>query len=111
MKREQTRKVRIGNRIIGGGNPILIQSMCNTKTESVEDTVAQIHALEQAGCEIIRVAVPTREAAEALSRIKRKFIFHWWRISILITALPLRPWRMERIKSASIRAILVLKNV
>lgn len=72
MKREQTRKVRIGNRIIGGGNPILIQSMCNTKTESVEDTVAQIHALEQAGCEIIRVAVPTREAAEALSRIKKE---------------------------------------
>lgn len=72
MKQEQTRKVRIGNRIIGGGNPILIQSMCNTKTESVEDTVAQIHALEQAGCEIIRVAVPTREAAEALSRIKKE---------------------------------------
>lgn len=72
MKREQTRKVRIGNRIIGGGNPILIQSMCNTKTESVEDTVAQIHALEQAGCEIIRVAVPTREAAEALARIKKE---------------------------------------
>lgn len=72
MKREQTRKVRIGNRIIGGGNPILIQSMCNTKTESVEDTVAQIHALEQAGCEIIRVAVPTREAVEALSRIKKE---------------------------------------
>lgn len=72
MKREQTRKVRIGNRIIGGGNPILIQSMCNTKTEAVEDTVAQIHALEQAGCEIIRVAVPTREAAEALSRIKKE---------------------------------------
>ena len=72
MKREQTRKVRIGHRIIGGGNPILIQSMCNTKTESVEDTVAQIHALEQAGCEIIRVAVPTREAAEALSRIKKE---------------------------------------
>lgn len=72
MKREQTRKVRIGNRIIGGGNPILIQSMCNTKTESVEDTVEQIHALEQAGCEIIRVAVPTREAAEALSRIKKE---------------------------------------
>ena len=64
--------MRIGNRIIGGGNPILIQSMCNTKTESVEDTVAQIHALEQAGCEIIRVAVPTREAAEALSRIKKE---------------------------------------
>lgn len=72
MKREQTRQVRIGNRVIGGGNPILIQSMCNTKTEAVEDTVAQIHALERAGCEIIRVAVPTREAAAALARIKKE---------------------------------------
>ena len=72
MRREQTRQVRIGDRVIGGGNPILIQSMCNTKTEAVEDTVAQIHALERAGCDIIRVAVPTREAAAALSRIKKE---------------------------------------
>ncbi len=72
MRREQTRQVRIGDRVIGGGNPILIQSMCNTRTEAVEDTVAQIHALERAGCDVIRVAVPTREAAAALSRIKKE---------------------------------------
>ena len=70
MKREQTRQVRIGNRVIGGGSPILIQSMCNTKTENVQETVKQILALEKAGCEIIRVAVPTMEAAQALPKIK-----------------------------------------
>ena len=68
----KTREVRIGDRVIGGGNPILIQSMCNTKTEDVESTVAQILRLEQAGCEIIRVAVPTMEAAAALKEIKRR---------------------------------------
>ena len=70
MYREHTRKIRIGDRVIGGGNPVLIQSMTNTKTEDVENTVAQILALERAGCEIIRCAVPTQEAACTLSRIK-----------------------------------------
>ena len=70
MYREHTRKIRIWDRVIGGGNPVLIQSMTNTKTEDVESTVAQILALERAGCEIIRCAVPTQEAACALSRIK-----------------------------------------
>ena len=65
MYREHTRKIRIGDRVIGGGNPVLIQSMTNTKTEDVESTVAQILALERAGCEIIRCAVPTQEAASA----------------------------------------------
>ena len=66
MTRERTKVVQIGNVKIGGGNPIAIQSMTNTKTEDVDATVAQIHALEKAGCEIIRCAVPTIEAAEAL---------------------------------------------
>lgn len=70
--RKQTKEIHIGNRVIGGGNPILIQSMCNTKTEDVEATVAQILELEQAGCDIIRVAVPTMEAAAALKSIKRR---------------------------------------
>lgn len=70
--RMKTKEVRIGNRVIGGENPILIQSMCNTKTEDVEATVAQILQLEQAGCDIIRVAVPTMEAAESLKAIKRR---------------------------------------
>lgn len=72
MSREQTKVIRIGDRVIGGGNPILIQSMCNTKTEDVEATVAQIHQLEQAGCDMIRTAVPTMEAAKALAEIKKK---------------------------------------
>ena len=72
MKREHTRTVRIGDRVIGGGNPILIQSMTNTKTEDVAGTVSQIRALEEAGCEIIRCTVPTMEAAKALSEIKKQ---------------------------------------
>ena len=61
--REHTKVIQIGNRKIGGGNPILIQSMTNTKTEDVQATTAQILALEKAGCDIIRCAVPTMEAA------------------------------------------------
>ena len=72
MKREDTRVIQIGNRKIGGGNPIAIQSMTNTKTEDVQATVAQILALEAAGCEIIRCAVPTMEAAKALAEIKKQ---------------------------------------
>lgn len=70
--RMQTKEIHIGDKVIGGGNPVLIQSMCNTKTEDVEATVAQILELEQAGCDIIRVAVPTMEAAAALKSIKRR---------------------------------------
>ncbi len=70
--RDETKVVQIGKRQIGGGNPILIQSMCNTKTEDVKATVEQILALERAGCDIIRVAVPTMEAAAALTEIKRQ---------------------------------------
>ena len=70
--REYTRTVQIGDRVIGGGNPILIQSMTNTKTENVQATVAQIQALTAAGCDIIRCAVPTMEAAEALTEIKKQ---------------------------------------
>lgn len=65
-----TKKIKIGNKIIGGGSPILIQSMCNTKTEDVKATVAQIKKLEEVGCDIIRVAVPDRNAALALREIK-----------------------------------------
>ena len=72
MYREHTKVVKIGNRVIGGGNPILIQSMTNTKTEDVRATVAQIQALTAAGCDIIRCAVPTMEAAGALKEIKKQ---------------------------------------
>lgn len=70
MYREKTREIQIGDKRIGGGNPIAIQSMTNTKTEDVTATVTQILALEEAGCDIIRCAVPTMEAAEALQEIR-----------------------------------------
>lgn len=72
MWRDQTKKIQIGDVCIGGGCPVAIQSMTNTKTEDVESTVKQIQALEKAGCEIIRCAVPTMEAAEALAKIKEQ---------------------------------------
>ncbi|MFR7442135.1 MAG: flavodoxin-dependent (E)-4-hydroxy-3-methylbut-2-enyl-diphosphate synthase [Lachnospiraceae bacterium] len=72
MFREKTKEIQIGNVTIGGGNKVAIQSMTNTKTEDVEATVAQILALEKAGCEIIRCAVPTMEAAQALRSIKKQ---------------------------------------
>jgi (E)-4-hydroxy-3-methylbut-2-enyl-diphosphate synthase len=67
-----TKTVQIGNKVIGGGNPILIQSMTNTHTEDVSATVTQINKLAAAGCDIIRCAVPTMEAAEALTEIKKQ---------------------------------------
>ena len=72
MYRDNTKTIKIGNKAIGGKNPILIQSMTNTKTENVEDTVAQIKLLEDCGCDIIRCAVPTMEAAKALAKIKKQ---------------------------------------
>lgn len=72
MERKDTKVVKIGDRIIGGKNPILIQSMTNTKTENVKATVEQINRLAAAGCDIIRCAVPTMEAAEALTEIKKQ---------------------------------------
>ena len=68
----RSKVINIGGRKIGGGNPVAIQSMTNTKTEDVESTVAQILALEKAGCEIIRCAVPNMEAAQALQEIKKQ---------------------------------------
>ena len=72
MYREHTKIIKIGNKRIGGGNPILMQSMTNTKTEDVEATAAQILKLEATGCDIIRCAVPTMQAAEALGEIKKR---------------------------------------
>ena len=72
MIRENTKIVQIGNVKIGGNYPIAIQSMTNTKTEDVEATVAQIHRLEKAGCQIVRCTVPTLEAAKAIGEIKKQ---------------------------------------
>lgn len=72
MYRNQTKVIKIGDRVIGGGNPILIQSMTNTKTSDVEAVVAQILKLEKAGCDIIRCTVNDKAAAEALPEIKKR---------------------------------------
>lgn len=72
LAREHTKEIRIGDKVIGHGNPILIQSMTNTKTEDIEGTVAQILELERAGCDIVRCTVPNEEAAKALKEIKKR---------------------------------------
>ncbi len=72
MERKHTKTVRIGNRTIGGGRPVLIQSMTNTHTEDIEATVAQINRLAAAGCDIIRSTVPSMEAARAFGEIKKR---------------------------------------
>ena len=69
MQRAKTRKVQVGSKAIGGDAPITVQSMTNTDTRDVEATVAQIHRLEEAGCDIIRCTVQDQEAAEALAKI------------------------------------------
>lgn len=72
MVRDNTKIIKIGDRVIGGGNPILIQSMTNTKTEQVDETVEQILNLEAAGCDIIRSTVNTVDAAKAFEQIKKR---------------------------------------
>lgn len=70
--REKTKVIHIGNRVIGGGNPILIQSMTNTETKDADATVDQILRLEEAGCELVRCTVPDMESARALSKIRQR---------------------------------------
>lgn len=70
--RDNSKRIRIGDKYIGGGSRVLIQSMTNTKTENVEDTVKQILALEEEGCDIIRCTCPSLEAAEAIGKIKKQ---------------------------------------
>lgn len=71
IKRRKTREISIGNVKIGGNNPIAIQSMCNTNTRNPKETIEQINLLEKEGCEIIRIAIPDMEAAEAIKEIKK----------------------------------------
>ena len=67
-----TKQLFVGGVAVGGGAPVSIQSMCNTKTDDVAATVAQIRQLEAAGCEIVRVAIPDQAAAEAIDKIKEQ---------------------------------------
>ena len=71
MVREKTKVIRVGDVFIGGGNPVSVQSMCNTKTENIDATLAQIEALSKAGCDIVRLAVPDEKAARALPSIRK----------------------------------------
>ena len=71
-KREQTKQIRVGDLLIGGGAPVTVQTMCSTKTWDVEATVAQIRAMQAAGAEIVRIAIPDMEAAKAVSAIKEQ---------------------------------------
>ena len=100
MYRDHTKVVQIGNKKIGGGNPILIQSMTNTKTEDVEATVRQILELEAAGCDIIRCAVPTMEAAQALKEIKKQ---------IHIPLVADIHWRLPQWKTVQIKFVSILE--
>src|SRR5580765_2454339 len=70
--RHKTREVKVGNVVIGGTNPIAVQSMTTTDTYDVEGTIAQILKLEEAGCELVRVTVPKPEDAGALTQIKNR---------------------------------------
>jgi (E)-4-hydroxy-3-methylbut-2-enyl-diphosphate synthase len=72
IKQKKTKIVRIGGKKIGGTNPVLVQSMANTKTENLKSTIRQIYQLEKAGCEIVRVAVHSLEAARNLKQIKKE---------------------------------------
>ena len=72
FQRHKTREVGVGNLVVGGDNPIWVQSMTTPDTHLVEETVAQIHRLEEAGCEIVRVTVPKPEDAAVLGEIKRR---------------------------------------
>ena len=72
MKRENTRQIKVGSVAVGGGARVSVQSMCNTKTWDVDATVSQILAFEEAGCDIVRVAIPDMRAAQAISAIKER---------------------------------------
>lgn len=98
MYRDNTKIIKIGDKLIGGGNPIMIQSMTNTHTEDVKATVEQILRLEKAGCDIIRCTVPTIEAANAVKEIKSRFIFHLLQIYILTIRWLLQLWKMVLIR-------------
>jgi len=72
VKKRKTKKINLGNVQIGGGAPVIVQSMTNTDTRDVEATVAQINALQEAGCEVIRIALPDKDAVEAIPAIKKR---------------------------------------
>lgn len=99
MYRDNTKTVKIGNCVIGGGNKIAIQSMTNTRTENVKETVKQILALEEAGCDIVRCTVPTQEAADAIREIKR-----YIHIPLVADIHLITEWQSRRLKTVPIKS-------
>lgn len=99
-----TRVVRVGEVAIGGGNPVVVQSMTTTDTRDVRATLTQIWALARAGCELVRVAVPDMSAAHAIREIKKEASLPSQPTSTTITGWPSRPSRPGRTSSASTRA-------
>ena len=89
INRNQTRQIDVRGVKIGGGAPVTVQSMCNTKTWDVEATVGQIEAFKAAGCDIVRIAVPDMASAEAVSESGGERMSLLWQISISTTDLPL----------------------
>ena len=108
--RRDTIPVKVGRLTIGGSNEVIIQSMCTTKTADVEATVAEILRLEEAGCQIVRVTVNNKEAAEAIKEIKKRFIFRLSRISISITGWLCWLLRTGSTRFGSIQAISVAEK-
>lgn len=106
--RRKTKEIKIGGLKIGGDAPITVQSMTNTDTRDAVSTVNQIHRLEQAGCDLVRVAVVDREAGLTLGRIKSRSESLWLPTSILITAWLFSPSSKGSTNCGSIRATLVL---
>ena len=103
MYRENTKVIRIGDKVIGGGNPVLIQSMCNTKTEDVEATVDQILSWRPPAVTSSGWRCPPWRRLTPSAGSNGRSISLWWRISISITGLPLPLWKAVLIRSGSIR--------
>ena len=102
------RKVKAGNVVIGGGEKIAIQSMLNIPAHNVEDSVKQAKALEKAGCDIVRAAVPDMEAVKLISALKENISIPLLQIFILITNLLLSQLQQVLTKSVLIRVISVM---
>ena len=100
IKRRKSRKIYVGSVPVGGDAPIAVQSMTNTETCDVEATLAQIKDLENVGVDIVRVSVPSMDAAEAFKKSDSNVQYPWSLTSILIIGLPLKYWRMGSIACA-----------
>ena len=101
-----SKQVRVGNVLLGGGAPVTVQSMLSVPSTDVAGSVRQALELERAGCEILRAAIPNKEAVALIPESRRKFRSLWWQIFILITGWHWRQRLRESIKSGSIQAIL-----